>query len=219
MFKVLVVDDDNNIRKGLKVLVPWEKYGFEIIESAADGIEALDKYKEGSFDLIVVDMQMPKMGGLEFISIVRKMDPLAHFMVLSGHADFKYAQKSIEWGVDGYILKPIDEDELIEHLKKIGALLKKEQEEKLFNVRESILRCEMLIQSILSGSAPEDVEGLEKRAELIGLSWSSYRVLLIEQEESSEQEHVTAVNIRRRLKQAIMQKELCLGMNPFMESF
>jgi two-component system, response regulator YesN len=203
MFKVLVVDDDNNIRAGLKVLVPWEKYGFEIIESAADGIEALDKYKEGSFDLIVVDMQMPKMGGLEFISIVRKMDPLAHFMVLSGHADFKYAQKSIDWRVDGYILKPIDEDELIEHLKKIGALLKKEQEERLFNVRESILRCEMLIQSILSGSAPEDVEGLEKRAELIGLSWPSYRVLLIEQEVSTELEQITEVNIRRRLKQAI----------------
>ncbi len=128
MFNVMVVDDDSNVREGLKLVVPWEEYGFIIAEAACDGEEALQKYKRQSFDLIVVDMRLPKANGLELISSIRKMDSRVHFLVLSGYADFEYAKRSIDCRVDGYILKPVDEEELIEYLIKIGEALKKERQ-------------------------------------------------------------------------------------------
>lgn len=203
MYNVLVVDDDVNVRKGLNVLVPWEEYGFKIVETAADGKEALEKYKKNAFDLIIVDMQMPRMSGIDFIASVRKMDPFVHFLVLSGHAEFDYARKSIDWKVDGYVLKPIDESELEDYLSKIEIMLDKEREEKLFTVGENLWRCEVLIQSIISGSELwENTAAIEKKALQIGLSWPSYQVLLIEIEDTNGKGPVNQVNVRRSLKQA-----------------
>ena len=200
MFNVLVVDDDMNVRNGLKVLVPWEDYGFEIIDSAMDGKDALEKYKQQSFDLIVVDIQMPRMDGLELIAAVRGMDPFVHFLVLTGHAEFDYAKKAIEWKVDGYILKPIDEEELIDNLKRIRTVIKMEQEEKLFITGDNNWRCEMLIQSILSGNTTEHNGELTEKASQIGLSWPSYQVLLIQPESDERVEQTIQVNIRRCIK-------------------
>lgn len=209
MFKVMIADDDNNVRNGLAVLVPWAEYGFEITNSAIDGKDALDKYKERSYDLIVVDIQMPRMDGLELISAIRGIDQDIHILVLTGHAEFEYARKAIEYRVDGYILKPIDEDELIEKLKKIGALLKKEKEEELFAAVENTSRCEMLVQTILSGNTLEaakewtddSVGELNERAVQLGILWPSYQVLLIQPEAGEDTEKTTHISIRKNLKQ------------------
>jgi two-component system response regulator YesN len=203
MYKVLIVDDDNNVRNGLKVLVPWGECGFEIIETAVDGKDALDKYGQKSFDLIVVDIQMPRMDGLEFIAAVRGMDPFVHFLVLTGHAEFGYAKKAIEWKVDGYILKPIDEEELTAHLNKIRSLLQKEQEDKLFITGDRAWRCEMLIQSILSGNVLNSGGDLSEKASQIGLSWPSYQILLLQPKNEEGLKKTDQVNVRRRMKQIL----------------
>lgn len=208
MFKVMIADDDNNVRNGLAVLVPWAEFGFEITDSAIDGRDALDKFETGSFDLIVVDIQMPRMDGLELISAIRRTDPDVHILVLTGHAEFEYARKSIEYRVDGYILKPVDEDELIENLKKISVMLKNEKEEKQLAAGENILRCEMLVQTVLSQNTPEaekeitgDLTGeLHERAKKLGMLWSSYQVLLIQPETDEDTEKAIHICIRRSLE-------------------
>ncbi|HEX2947162.1 MAG TPA: response regulator [Clostridia bacterium] len=208
MYKVMIVDDDNNVRNGLAVLVPWVEYGFEITGSAIDGKDALEKYEEESFDLIVVDIQMPRVDGLELISIIRKTDPDIHILVLTGHAEFEYARKSIAYRVDGYILKPVDEDELLENIKKISVMLKKEKEEKLLAAGENTLRCEMLVQTILSENTPEaakeitdDLTGeLNERAKNLGMLWPSYQVLLIQPETNEDTEKAIHICIRRSLE-------------------
>ncbi len=205
----MIADDDNNIRNGLAVLVPWAEYGFEITESAIDGKDALDKFQEHSFDLIVVDIQMPRMDGLELISAIRKTDPDIHILVLTGHAEFEYARKSIEYRVDGYILKPVDEDELVENLKKIGVILKKEKEEEQLAAGENALRCEILVRTILSENTSEAMKeptdeivgDLNESATNLGILWPSYQVLLIQPEIDEGKETPTHINIRKNLLQ------------------
>lgn len=199
MFNVLVVDDDVNIREGIGLLAPWEEYGFRIAGLAADGREALEKYKKQTFELLIVDMQMPKMSGLELITRIRNMDPFIHVLVLSGYSEFEYAKKSISLKVDGYLLKPVCEEEFIQQLRRISTVLKTEKEERIFMESERLWRCNMLIQAIISGNTAEAASDIAEKASLIGLAWPSYQVLLLEYASHTDPQH--NMNLRRGLKQ------------------
>lgn len=123
MYKVMIVDDEPLIREGLRTLIPWEQLGFHIVDVAKDGKDAIAKYKQYKLDLMIVDIRMPGMDGLQVIETIRKSDPSIHFLILSGYADFDYARRAIVCNVDGYIVKPVDEDEMIEDLTKVKASL------------------------------------------------------------------------------------------------
>ena len=117
MYKVLIADDEWMIREGVKNLIPWEHYGFEVASLACNGKDALEKYKHHKPDLVIADIRMPQMDGLSLLKQIRTENEAVPFLLLSGHADFHYAQEAIGHGVDGYLLKPLEEDELIEHLQ------------------------------------------------------------------------------------------------------
>lgn len=101
MFKVMIVDDEPTTREGLATLISWETYGFKVVNTAANGNEAIEKHHNASIDLIVVDMRMPGMSGIELIERIRKIDSSIFFLILSGHADFEYAKKAITYNVKG----------------------------------------------------------------------------------------------------------------------
>lgn len=117
MIKILIVDDEPFIRQGLKILINWKEYGYEIVGEAANGIEAIKELEKKEVDLIVVDIKMPEMNGIEFIEYVRRnFINEIKFIVLSGYYEFEYAKKAIRYNVTDYILKPIQTDELIKVL-------------------------------------------------------------------------------------------------------
>ena len=95
MLKVLLVDDEPFILEGLKLLIDWEQEGYEITGTAANGLEALEFLKKERVDLIIADIKMPQMTGLELLEKIRE-EALsdACFIVLSGYAEFGYAQKA-----------------------------------------------------------------------------------------------------------------------------
>ena len=119
MLKVLIADDEKRIRKGLTHLIDWNNYGFSISGAVSNGVEALEAVRSESFDLLITDICMPDMDGLELIKNVRTFNDKIRIIVLSGHDNFSYAQKAVQYAVDRYLLKPIEEDELIESLCKI----------------------------------------------------------------------------------------------------
>ncbi len=120
MIKTLIVDDEPFIRQGLRVLIDWEKYGYEIVDEAENGIKAIEKIKEKDIDLVITDIKMPEMDGLELIEYVYKsIKRKVNFIVLSGYCEFEYARKAIRYNVQDYILKPIQREELINSLGKI----------------------------------------------------------------------------------------------------
>ena len=106
MLKVLLVDDEPFILQGLQVLIDWEKEGFEIVSTAANGADAIEYVRDHKVDLIITDINMPVVSGLDLLKKVReeKMTD-AYIVILSGYADFSYAQQAIWYDCADYILK------------------------------------------------------------------------------------------------------------------
>ncbi|HTH13880.1 MAG TPA: response regulator, partial [Spirochaetia bacterium] len=119
MYRVLIVDDERLIREGLRGLIDWGALGFEVAGVAADGVEALAFLAETPADLVIADIRMPRMDGLDLLADLRSRGNPARFLVLSGFAEFEYAQRASSQGIDGYLLKPVDESELARHLAEV----------------------------------------------------------------------------------------------------
>jgi len=112
MFSVLVVDDEKEIRNGLAAKVPWELWGFGRVDMADDGETALRKINEEDFDLVVTDIRMPIMSGLELLEALRKKDFDGVVIMISGYDDFHYAKQAFKLGALDYLQKPVDLQEL-----------------------------------------------------------------------------------------------------------
>lgn len=119
MLKVMIVDDEPNIRKGLIKVINWKEHGFEVLAHAEDGLEALEVYKKERPDAVITDIKMPGMDGLQLSYELKKIDRNISIILLSGYSDFAYAKQAIQNGVDGYLLKPVNQKELILELEKI----------------------------------------------------------------------------------------------------
>ncbi len=118
MIKVLIVDDEPFIRQGLKILINWEQYGYEISGEASNGYDAVELMKQTKFDLVITDIKMPQMDGLKLIEYTREhISKEIRYIILSGFYEFEYAQKAIRYDVADYILKPVQKEELIRVLE------------------------------------------------------------------------------------------------------
>ena len=123
MLKVMLVDDEPFTLQGLQVLIDWESAGFEIAAVCSNGKEALNFLSGNQVDLIISDIRMPEMNGLELLEAVKKEKLSdAKFVFLTGYDDFSYTQRAIRSGCLDYILKPVIEEELISVLRKVSNL-------------------------------------------------------------------------------------------------
>ncbi len=120
MRKLIIVDDEKIIANGLLTGINWQKAGFEVAAVAENGRQALDAIASTNPDVIISDIKMPVMDGLELAKAVQIQYPHIKIIFLSCYNDFYYAQKAIEYGVQNYLLKPVDENELLGLLSKIG---------------------------------------------------------------------------------------------------
>lgn len=121
MLKVLLVDDEPFIIQGLKVIIDWENEGFEIAGMVSNGKEALQFLENENVDLVIADIRMPEMTGLELLETLRKKSDV-YFVILSGYADFSYAQQAMQNDCTDYILKPVDKEMLLKVLNKVLVL-------------------------------------------------------------------------------------------------
>lgn len=123
MFQVLLVDDEPFILQGLRVLIDWEEEGYEIAAALENGEEAVAFLKKNQVDLIIADIKMPGMTGLELLEKIREEKlSNAYYVILSGYNDFSYAQQAIRNNCTDYILKPVEKESLIAILRKIARL-------------------------------------------------------------------------------------------------
>lgn len=123
MNTVFIADDELIIRQGLKCIIDWEALGFTIIGEASQGMEALDFIVREQPDLVLIDIRMPKLLGLDVVQQAKKQGFAGHVIILSGFPDFNYAQAAIRCGVDYYLTKPIDEEELLDAVQNIKKTL------------------------------------------------------------------------------------------------
>lgn len=127
MKEVMLVDDEIFITEGLKTLIDWKSMGLEVVQTAGSGEEAIKKFNENPVDIIVTDINMPGKTGLQLVKELKETGQHVKFIILSGYDEFSYAKRAIEYGVENYILKPIDEEELEAALKKLLANIAKEK--------------------------------------------------------------------------------------------
>jgi two-component system response regulator YesN len=127
MIKVLVVDDDKLVRKGLILAMPWQEFGMQVVGEASNGQKALEFLESQPVDLLLTDLAMPVMSGIELIRAARKRDPNLHMVVLTFHQDFEYIQEALRLGAIDYIAKvELEKAELAEVLGRIADRIKEQ---------------------------------------------------------------------------------------------
>lgn len=130
MKKVMLVDDEILIRENIRDCVNWEQEGFLYCGDAPDGEVALPLIEEWMPDILITDIKMPFMDGLELSSIVRKRMPDVKIIILSGHDEFSFARSALRIGVEEYCLKPVSAADLIEILRATSQKIDRERREK-----------------------------------------------------------------------------------------
>ena len=129
MFKLVIVEDEDNIRRSLQTLIPWESVGFQVVGAFNDGSDALSYLRDNPCDAVLTDILMSRMSGLDMIRELHKIHPQIKVVILSGHSDFAYARQAIEYKVAHYLVKPVDEDELIDIFRKLKIELDEQRKE------------------------------------------------------------------------------------------
>ncbi len=189
LYKVFLVEDEIVTREGIRDNVDWKAAGFEFCGEASDGEIALPLIETTQPDLLITDIKMPFMDGLQLCKIIREHMPWIKIIILSGHDEFNYAQTAIKLGVAEYLLKPVSVKDLHQVLERTLVKLNQEsiERETLKQLRDQLddnlllLREKFLLRLVLGGvSSAEAIEQSEQLGlDLIG---NYHLVLLIKTE-------------------------------------
>jgi two-component system response regulator YesN len=224
-YKVFFVEDEIVTREGIRDNVDWQTHGFELCGEATDGEMALPMLRAARPDVLLTDIKMPFMDGLQLSKIVRERMPWVKIVILSGHDEFEYAQQAIQLGVTEYLLKPVTVQNLHQVLQKLAARLdqEKQEQENLRHLREQIeenraILKERLLLKVVVG-ALSSTEAIEK-GQLLGLDLVArcYLVVILKTElgDRSEQfdydeyqqiQHVVAVLVENMPDVFLLRKD------------
>jgi len=108
-FNILYVEDDETVREQMSMIL---KMLFNVVDIAKNGVEALEKYKNNKYDLIITDVTMPNMNGIELLKEIKKIDSTQKIIILSAHREDEFIKEAKDLGVNGIIFKPIELDEM-----------------------------------------------------------------------------------------------------------
>ncbi|MCH5192762.1 MAG: response regulator transcription factor [Oscillospiraceae bacterium] len=197
MIKVLLVDDEHNVRQGVKMMIPWQELGLEVIGEGEDGDDGLTKIMSLSPDIVIADVKMPGMTGIQMIDAAKKRGFDGKCLILSGYSDFTYAKEAMSLGVKQFILKPVDEDEMIEVLKALREEIEDEERNKIALEHGSEYMSERVVQALLLG----DEKALES-SELSSYDHSTYTAVIIAAAESmtAEEKNTLLNTLKKRME-------------------
>lgn len=207
MYKVFIVDDEPFILAGLKSIINWQEYGLEICGQATNGLDALNSIQNQHIDILITDITMPKMNGLQLIKSVKESNPTIKFIVLSGYNDFEYVKEGIKLGIENYLLKPINVHELVSTL--VNTISKIEKTSTRYAYTKEDL--EILRDNILFRWVTNSIDSLElkERSPIlqISLEYSYYMVCSVKILFGSKQHD--ELNNTQKLKMLSQSYDLC----------
>jgi len=186
LIKIIIVDDEKMIREGLVKTMPWEEMGIEVVGSADNGRAALELAIAKKPHIILTDIRMPKMDGIQFLKRIKEELPKAKVLILSGYDDFSYAQQAIRYGATDYILKPINVEELQKVMEGLKDTFKEENDMDLYWTemhREMEYEIQQYIMCIRIGNRVDAFSLLSKiccKKMLSNVSVEIYKKLYIE---------------------------------------
>lgn len=201
MYKVMLVDDERIILEGISAIVDWSSADTVLIGKARNGIEAYERIVKEPPDIIVSDVKMPGMDGLELAAKVSQKYPAIRFIMLSGFSDFEYAQTAMRYGVKHYLVKPCNENKIVEALREVVSELKQSEHREQFtsSMREGLVKVlpyvkEQFLKEFVTNKTygSKDWEYYRKLFDL-RLEAKQVRLLLFQLEGKFEFEHMFAV--------------------------
>lgn len=176
MYKILIADDEAIIREGIKTLFDWASIGYEICGEAANGEQTLSMIRSLDPDVVLLDIRMPKMTGLEVIATARGEGFEGNVIILSGYSDFKYAQEAIRYKAADYLTKPVDDDDLAAILARIKNTLDDQQS----SAKASSELMERARKTMLNDMLTGKLTPSEKLFDDCNLHDSCYQIVLTE---------------------------------------
>ncbi|WP_442593826.1 response regulator transcription factor [Neobacillus sp. D3-1R] len=201
--KLLIIDDEQYIRESLTNDIDWDKVGFQLIGVASSGKEALQLIAQHKPDILLSDILMPDMTGLELLKILRMEDIQTPIVFLSGWSNFEYAREAIILGASNYLLKPCPDEEIVEALIDIRTQVEKteivtrpiiEQPDIQSNKHVIKLACEYIFEDLVNGSS------LTYVAEKVNMNSSAFSRLFHQEMGCSFKKYVTAAKINKAKK-------------------
>ncbi|OPH50430.1 hypothetical protein BC351_07160 [Paenibacillus ferrarius] len=208
MYKVLIVDDEHFIRERLVTIIPWEEYDLVVASVAEDGESALEQIRAVSPDIVITDIRMPDMTGLEMIARAEAYRPNTQFIILSAYSEFDYARRALQLGVTDYLLKPTKPEELlqvllkqVDRLEQLKVLRNRDRRNRYY---EESIRSQY-IQELILGDQP----GYEWKEECVqvGLKWlldGELRLHLITLDGADQHGHMESAKIDQFAVQNVM---------------
>lgn len=191
--KILIVDDEIITIKMLKTLIDWEKLGLELIGYANDGVQAYDILKNQKVDIILSDIRMANMNGIKLIKKVSNLYEDVKFILMSAYADFEYAKEAMQLGCSNYILKPIDEIELENTLRKVIEEIRGKEDKK--RIVDSSIKKLQLFELYKYMKFGKNINSVLKDVNSYKIDFNNYYIVLIQQENSSMNDYMRVNSI------------------------
>lgn len=190
--RTLIADDDAIILRGMRKFIDWEQYGFEIVDLVSNGKDLLEACRNKSIDLVITDIEMPKLNGLDVMKELRKENKYLKIIVISGYDKFEYAKLAISYGVYYYLLKPINPVELVGVLNRLREELS-EIKEKDESIKRETIDITQVVQEIKkriddNDDADLSIEYIQENyfvsssyfskafKDMVGVNYSTYRL-------------------------------------------
>ena len=181
MISLFLVEDERIARESIRDNVPWQEHDILFLGDAPDGEVALPQLLEKRPDILLTDIKMPFMDGLELARIVRKELPDTRIIILSGHNEFEYARKAITLGVNDYLLKPVSSRDILEAVDRSKAQILECRARRIERQSHSITQRELFFSNLYSGILMGPAQMLQRAAQLgISLAAGAYQIILTE---------------------------------------
>lgn len=209
-FTIILADDEQQILLGMKKGIDWDTLGFVVAGIAGNGKEALELVEHTHADLLISDIKMPFMDGLELSEIIHEKCMNTKIILFSGWGDFEYARKAISYGVSEYVMKPIDFENMKKLLQDMHERLEKEYDDKINRQRleeiyresQPLLRQQFFSQ-LVTGTI--NLSDLKQRTENLQLdfSYSAYNMVAIKIKNEGKTDVLSELSIKETIREAL----------------
>lgn len=210
LYRVMLVDDEEDVRQAVIRKLDWAQLGFEVAGEASNGEEALEMAERLEPDVIMTDIKMPFMDGLELCRRVKRMLPGTRMAILSGFDEFEYAREAITQQVEHYILKPINADELAEVFLRIrrsldGEIASRRDMEALrrrYDESLPLLRQQALLSLLTGHLSPDDFRA--RRTEYaLDLTAAAFCAAVVRYDETGDEERLLSISLRNLIAETL----------------
>ena len=176
-WQVLIVEDEFRIGMLIKHLIRWDEFNMECVDVVDNGESAFELIQRVPLDIVITDIRMPKMNGLDLISKARELHEEMKFIVISGYKEFEYAHRALQYGVDDYLLKPINENELNKVMKKLHTELMEKYQQSIeqMEMREAVSESRQIIKRDFLKNIIEQEDEIQPEDTRVPLEGEIYR--------------------------------------------